>query len=186
MAVNRGVDAFNTAVSALVIRSSPQASIVNGSTFPNTAATKKWRPITRASGIGRCCIRSTATSTAAPRPTRANATVGGLIPSTATLMQRNDQPQMNARSSNRFIAGRSAGCESTQTTRTGTWGTNVAVPTVMRSSTQTMRGWRMSQRVYRLMAACGAALLLAGLMVAAGTTPAAAADITTACTGDRV
>ena len=42
--------------------------------------------------------------TDAPSPTRAQATVAGLIPSTDTLMNRNDQPQMNARSRSRFIA----------------------------------------------------------------------------------
>src|SRR5437016_4443511 len=106
MAVNSGVDAFSTEVSALVMRSSPQARRVNGMTLPKAAATKKGRHIVRPVASGLCRDHKTTSRTAAPRPTRAQATVGGLIPSTETLMKRNDQPQMKASRKRRRIGVR--------------------------------------------------------------------------------
>ena len=46
-AVNSGVDALSTEVSALVMRSSPHARSVNGSALANTAAIAKCRHSTR-------------------------------------------------------------------------------------------------------------------------------------------
>src|SRR4051794_11030467 len=103
MAVNSGVEALSTAASALVMRSSLQASIVNGNTLANTAATTKRRHVSRSRGSERCWWRRTSKRTAAPSVTRVNATVGGLIPSTDTLMKRNDQPHMKARRRRRRI-----------------------------------------------------------------------------------
>src|SRR4051794_19280835 len=103
MAVNNGVDAFSTAASALVMRCSLQARNVNGSTFANTAATANRFQISRSRGRERRCRPRMTSSTPAPNVTRMKATVGGLIPSTDTLMKRNDQPQMNARRRRRRI-----------------------------------------------------------------------------------
>src|SRR5258708_16615150 len=57
----------------------------------------------RSRGSGRPWARQTTQRTAAPRPMRTPATVVGVIPATATLMNRNDQPQMKARRTTRRI-----------------------------------------------------------------------------------
>src|SRR5205085_2170137 len=64
------------------------------------------RHIVRPVASGLCRDHKTTSRTAAPRPTRAQATVGGLIPSTETLMKRNDQPQMKASRKRRRIGVR--------------------------------------------------------------------------------
>src|SRR5262245_56479587 len=80
---------------------SPQASSEKGTMLPATVTTAKWRSMTGSVGTRPPWWRSTSRSTRAPRAIRAHATVVGVRPSTATLMNRNDQPQMKARRNRR-------------------------------------------------------------------------------------
>ncbi len=101
--------ALSTAVSAEVMRCSPQANRVKGTTLPSRAATAKWRHVAVSVGSLRCRARSTTDRTRAPNPMRAAATVVGVMPATATLMNRNDHPQMNARTTSRLTPASVAG-----------------------------------------------------------------------------
>ena len=90
---------MSTAARADEMCCSAQASSVKGTALYVTASTTKCRHWARSDRGGSAVrrARSTTSRTPAPRATRRHATVAGVIPRTATLMNRNDHPQMKAR-----------------------------------------------------------------------------------------
>src|SRR6266511_3470680 len=99
-AVNKGVHALSTEVSAEVMCSSPHAIRMKGMTLMASPSTSRCPQVLR-SGNGWPVDRRKASITARPSRMRPHARNVGGTPSTTTLMNRNDQPQMKASSSRR-------------------------------------------------------------------------------------
>src|SRR6266566_175491 len=99
-AVNNGVQALSTEVSAEVMCSSPHAISVKGMTLIANPRTSRCPQVLR-SGNRWPVERRKARITARPSRMRPQARNVGGTPSTTTLMNRNDQPQMKASSSRR-------------------------------------------------------------------------------------
>ena len=94
---------MRTEVSAEEMCCSPQASKLKGTALETRAATAKCPHQRGSRGRRRRRARTTTSRTAAPSPTLVHATVVGVIPRTATLMNRKDQPQMPARTTSSLV-----------------------------------------------------------------------------------